>query len=278
MRITRFAGATVAAAALVAGSFVVAAPAQAADTTVAGVINVATTSASVAALSPLSIPVSTNAVDPRSGGYMDATIVANGATYTRSYAVDIDTAGNGALDVMKSLSYAAFNYSDVPAGTYTITLSQPQDTVYNADFSSRTIYTAATSAPITVTVTPLATSVSNWAAKTKKVNYGKLITLKETFVNNAGPSNSINVQYKKGKKGAWKAVYAGVITTYSSTAVTYPIKWKKFDSVAEPKKGHKNKRGASNSLTRGVWYFRLVIPASPFATGATSDAIKITVK
>jgi hypothetical protein len=262
------------AAALVAAS--VAGPASAANTVVpvTTTINVATQQVAYPAYTDSSlVPISTNAGD---NSLLTVYVVANGATFKGSY-VRRDAAGNGAVDVADQIAYAAFQYKEVPAGTYSVYLSfDAAFTDYNFSTSPTTEYryTAAQSAPITVTVSKLASDITGWKAKTKSVKYKKLAKVSSPTVHNYGTENKVIVQYRKGAKGKWKSVYGGEIPFYSAGPSSQKITFKKFNTVFKPAKKLKN----TKFLTRGKWYLRIVIPETPFVTGATSKPIKIVVK
>jgi len=259
-------------AALVAGG--VAGPATAADVPVQTVINVGTTAVTYPTYTDSAVvPISTNAGD---NSLLTAYVVANGATYKGSY-VSRDAAGNGALDVADQIAYAAFQYKEVSAGTYTVYLSFDapfSDYDFTTTPSTKYNFTAATSAPITVTVTKLVTDITGWKTKTKSVKYKKSTTVSNPTLINFGTDTKLVIQYRKGAKGKWKTVYGGEVPLYSSTPSAQKIAFKKFNTVYKPAKKAKNNK----FLTRGKWYIRLVIPESATVTGKTTKPIKIVVK
>ena len=259
-------------AALVAGG--VAGPASAADVAVQTVINVGTTAVTYPTYTDNAlVPISTNAGD---NSLLTTYVVANGVTFKGSY-VRRDAAGNGSLDVADQIAYAAYQYKEVPAGTYTVYVGFDApftDYDFSTSPSTKYNYTAATSAPITVTVTKLATDITGWKTKTKTVKYKKTTKVSNPTLVNFGTDTKLVVQYRKGAKGKWKTVYGGEIPLYSSTPSAQKIEFKKFNTIYKPAKKAKN----TKFLTRGKWYIRLVIPESATVTGKTTKAIKIVVK
>ncbi|MDM4762861.1 hypothetical protein QT381_07555 [Galbitalea sp. SE-J8] len=265
MKSLQLAAVAAVASALVLGG--IAAPASAAtEQPIAGFINPATTAVAVPALGAATLPFSTNAFDPRYGGDLDLTIVANGATYARPYAADVDTAGNGTLDIIKSLSYAVFDYGSVPAGTYTLTLTSAGEQYYNDDYSVKTIVGAAQSAPVTVTVSKVTTTITGWKTKAKSAKYRKRIRVSSPTVHGLGPDAKIVIQYRKKGAKKWKADESS--TTPSYAPLTYKLRTQPFNGV--------HVKGKIRPLKRGTYYFRILIKPSPYVTGAATKQIKLT--
>jgi hypothetical protein len=258
--------------ALVAGG--VAGPAMAADIPVQTVINVGAAAVTYPTYTDsYLVPVSTNAGD---NSLLSTYVIANGVTYKGSY-VSRDAAGNGNIDVADQIAYAAYQYKEVAAGTYTVYVAFDApftDYDFSTSPSTKYNYTAASSAGITVTVSKLVTNITGWKTKTKSVKYKKTTKVSNPTLVNYGTDTKLVVQYRKGAKGKWKSVYGGSIPLYSSTPSSQKITFKKFNTVFKPAKKAKN----TKFLTKGKWYIRLVIPESATVTGKTTKAIKIVVK
>lgn len=261
MKALTFAASSVAASALIVGGFV--APAQAADATVAGYINVSSTAVGVSAYKTAPVSVSTNVLYPGYSTYFDATVVHSGATFPNTLAGNTDTSGNGLIDLIDVISWAEFNGRDVPAGNYTVTLHADQESYYGADDSYTTI-TAANSAPITVKVSKLHTTITGWKTKSKSAKYKKRVKLSSPTVKNGGLGTKVIFQYKKKGSKTWKTSESGTLG-YSS-ATSYKIKTQAFNLV-------------HNKLAKkGTYYFRFKVVGNGFVTGAVTKQVKVTWK
>jgi hypothetical protein len=260
VKIGKFAAVGTVASALVLGG--IAGPAFA-DQTVGGVVNVSTGAVSVPAYSPATIAVNTNATDPTYGGDLDLTVVSNGATYTRQYAVGVDGAGNGSVDLVDQISRAAFNYDAVPAGTYTVTLTSQGETYWDAA-DQRIEVTGASSIPVTVTVTKLHTKITGWKTKSKSAKHGKKIKLSSPTIRNGGASTKVVLQYKKKGSKTWKTSETGSMP-YTVTP-KYKLKTSAFNAI----KGKIAKRG--------TYYIRVKVVGTKFVTGDVTKQVKVTWK
>ncbi|MFT4122937.1 MAG: hypothetical protein QM635_03795 [Microbacteriaceae bacterium] len=243
----------------------VAAPASATDSTVAGYITPSTTAVSVPAYSSAPITVSSNIYDPSYGGYLDTVIVANGASYVRSYDVDLGTTGTGTVDLIQSISYAAFDYGDVPAGSYQVYFQSDGDYHYQNDYADKVTVTGAQSAVVTVTVTKLHTTISGWKTTSKSAKYGHYIKLASPTLKNAGLGAKVVLQYRKKGSKTWRTSESTTLSTVGS-ATSYKLKLSKFNTIK-----HKVAK-------RGTYYLRLIVKGNDYISGAHTKEVKVTWK
>lgn len=262
---------TAVAGALVAAGIAGAAPANAAanpDVTVQGVITLQTTVIAVPALTP-STPLLVN-TNTGSHGSLELWVVVNGAVVDAG-PVFQDAAGNASVDVIKELGEAAFNtaafgYGVVPAGTYQAYLTEAATTDYG--YPTQTNFLAAQSPTLTLAVSKVKTSISGFSTKTKKIKHGAYLSKKVdkfTVANAAGAK--VTLQYKK-KGGKWKNVNSVTTSLYSTSSTKLTDGYRYNQAL----------KSGGKSYPRGTQYFRILVKATGYSSGAKSKAFKFVVK
>ena len=253
-------------AALVAGG--VAGPASAADvhTPVATSIAVSTTGVIVPALTasaPITVNFATYQYAAGNAFIQTPAGVIDGGPVSR------DAAGNATVDLMELLSRKAYDYGQVPAGTYGVYFTSEAKSTYvnytngNSNYAD---YAAAQSPVVGVTVTKLTTSITGWKTKSKSAKYGKKIRVSSPTFHNVGPDATVIIQYKKKGAKKWKTDEKSVTSSYAPA--DQKIKTQPFNSV--------HVKGKLKKLKKGTYYLRLVIKESAFVSGSTSKPIKLT--
>jgi hypothetical protein len=257
------------AGALVAGGIAGAAPAFAdTENTVQPVISLPAPAVATVPALTATVPVALN-LTAGDDATVTTTIAYNGAVFAGDNAYP-DASGNATVDLIDQIKYDVASGAAPAAGTYTFTFSAAADDGY--DFSTdpitHTTYLPAQSAPFTLTITKLGTTISGWKTKSKSAKYGKFIKVSSPTIHGLGPSAKVVFQYKKKGAKKWKTDESE--TTPSYTPADFKLTTNKFNAV--------HVHGKLKRLKRGTYYFRLVVKSSAYVNGATTKQIKLTWK
>jgi len=243
-------------AALVAGG--IAGPANAVDpVTVQPVITLPTLSGTVTATTAsLPLTINTSTLDNVSVKYW---LVTNGVPTEQFSFGYPDASGNVTGDLFAKM----ISSKDLPVGTYGIYFTTAAFTDYFSDPTPDVNYLAAQSPTLTLSVTPLTTKITGWKTKTKVAKYKKTIKVSSFTLRNVGPDATVVVQFKKKGAKSWKTYEKS--TTFSGFPAVVPVKTKGINAF-------------KSKFLKGTYYFRILVKATPYATGAVTKQVKVAWK